>query len=56
MNISTHYNKIIYYKMRIVVQRVFEGWVKVEGQTISHIKQGILVLVGLTDTDNQEVV
>lgn len=42
--------------MRIVVQRIFEGWVKVGGATISHVKEGILVLVGLTHGDNKEVV
>jgi D-aminoacyl-tRNA deacylase len=42
--------------MRIIVQRVFEGWVKVQGTTISHIKEGILILVGLTPGDNKEVV
>ena len=42
--------------MRILIQRVFEGWVKVEGQTISHIKEGVLVLVGLTAGDNKDVV
>jgi D-tyrosyl-tRNA(Tyr) deacylase len=42
--------------MRIVVQRVFEGWVKVEGATISHIKEGIVVLVGLTNGDTKEVI
>ena len=42
--------------MRIVIQRVFEGWVKVQGDTISHIKEGVLVLVGLTVGDNKEVV
>jgi D-tyrosyl-tRNA(Tyr) deacylase len=42
--------------MRIVVQRVFEGWVKVEGIEISRIKHGILVLVGLTSGDNKDVI
>lgn len=42
--------------MRIVIQRVFEGWVKVEGVEISRIKEGILVLVGLTAGDNKDVV
>lgn len=42
--------------MRIVVQRVFEGWVRVEGVEISRIKQGVLVLVGLTAGDSREVV
>jgi D-tyrosyl-tRNA(Tyr) deacylase len=42
--------------MRIVIQRVFEGWVKVGGVEISHINNGILVLVGLTPGDNKDVV
>jgi D-Tyr-tRNAtyr deacylase len=42
--------------MRIVVQRVFEAWVKVGGVEISHTKNGILVLVGLTPGDNKDVV
>lgn len=42
--------------MRILVQRVFEGWVKVEGVEISRIQQGVLVLVGLTPGDNKDVV
>lgn len=42
--------------MKIVVQRVFEAWVKVQGATISHIKEGIIVFVGLTPGDNKNVV
>ena len=42
--------------MRIVVQRVFEAWVKVSGVEISHTKSGVLVLVGLTAGDNKDVV
>jgi len=42
--------------MRIVIQRVFEGWVKVGGVEISHINNGVLVLVGLTSGDNKDVV
>lgn len=41
--------------MRILVQRVFEAWVKVEGTEISRIKEGILVLVGITPGDTVEV-
>lgn len=54
INYKPPYNLILF--MRIVVQRVFEGWVKVGGATISHIKEGIVVLVGLTAGDNKEVV
>ncbi len=42
--------------MRLVITRVFEGWVSVEGAEISRIKQGLLVLVGLTASDNKDIV
>lgn len=57
--ISYHYVYQLYHIhiiMRIVVQRIFEGWVKVGGATISHVKEGILVLVGLTHGDTKDVV
>jgi D-Tyr-tRNAtyr deacylase len=38
--------------MRILVQRILESWVKVDGVDISRIKKGLLVLVGLTHEDN----
>ncbi len=41
--------------MRILVQRVFESWVKVGGIEISRIKEGLLVLVGITHDDNPDV-
>jgi D-Tyr-tRNAtyr deacylase len=37
--------------MRILVQRIFESWVKVDGIDISRIKKGLLVLIGLTHDD-----
>jgi D-tyrosyl-tRNA(Tyr) deacylase len=40
--------------MRIVIQRVSEALVKVEGEIISAIKNGMLVLVGIEDSDSQE--
>lgn len=40
--------------MRIVVQRVSEASVKIEGGIISIIKKGMLILVGIEDTDQQE--
>ena len=43
-------------KMRIVVQRVWEGYVRVDGVEVGRIGQGILVLVGLTPGDTKEVV
>ena len=40
--------------MRIVIQRVSEALVKVEGEIISAIKNGMLVLVGIEDSDSQD--
>ncbi len=40
--------------MRVVVQRVSEASVKIEGEIISAIKKGMLILVGIEDTDQQE--
>jgi D-tyrosyl-tRNA(Tyr) deacylase len=40
--------------MRIVIQRVKEASVKIDGITVSAIEKGMLVLVGIEDTDTQE--
>lgn len=40
--------------MRIVIQRVSEASVKVNGEIISNIEKGMLVLVGIEDLDKQE--
>jgi D-tyrosyl-tRNA(Tyr) deacylase len=40
--------------MRIVIQRVSEASVKIDGEIISSIMKGMLVLVGIEDTDSQE--
>jgi D-tyrosyl-tRNA(Tyr) deacylase len=40
--------------MRIVIQRVSEASVKVDCEIISAIKKGMLVLVGVEDTDSIE--
>jgi D-aminoacyl-tRNA deacylase len=40
--------------MRIVIQRVSEASVKVEGKEISSIKKGLLILVGIEDSDSEE--
>lgn len=40
--------------MRVVVQRVSEVSVKVEGEIISAINQGMLILVGIEDADTDE--
>lgn len=39
--------------MRIVIQRVSEASVKVEGEIINVIKQGFLILVGIENEDDQ---
>jgi D-tyrosyl-tRNA(Tyr) deacylase len=40
--------------MRIVIQRVSEASVKVEGEIISAIKKGMLILIGIEDADTQD--
>ena len=40
--------------MRAVVQRVSEGRVEVEGETIGAIGPGLVVLLGVGQSDNQE--
>jgi len=40
--------------MKIVIQRVSEASVTVEGQKTADIKKGLLVLVGIEDADTQE--
>ena len=40
--------------MKAVIQRVNHASVKVDGQVISNIKKGLLVLLGITDSDNRE--
>lgn len=40
--------------MRIVIQRVSEASVKVEGELVSEIGAGILILAGIEDADSDE--
>lgn len=40
--------------MRAVIQRVSEASVKVDGEATGEIKGGLLVLLGIEDTDNKE--
>ncbi len=40
--------------MRVVIQRVSEASVKVNGEIIGHIKTGFLVLIGIEDADTEE--
>jgi len=42
--------------MRIVLQRVREAWVRVDGKEIARIGQGFLLLVGIGREDNEEEV
>lgn len=40
--------------MRAVIQRVSEASVVIEGEQVAKIDQGLVVLVGIEDEDNQE--
>jgi D-aminoacyl-tRNA deacylase len=40
--------------MRAVIQRVTKASVTVEGTVVGHIKEGLLVLVGIEDADSEE--
>lgn len=39
--------------MRAIIQRVLNASVVVEGKTVSEIKKGLLVLIGITHTDTE---
>ena len=41
--------------MRALIQRVKEAEVAVDGQRISAIKQGLLIFLGVSDSDNRTV-
>lgn len=40
--------------MRLVIQRVLEASVTIDGAVVSHIDKGLLVLVGVEDGDTEE--
>lgn len=40
--------------MRAVIQRVLNASVYIEGQVVSQIDQGLLILIGIEDADGQE--
>ena len=42
--------------MRVVMQRVSSSNVEVEGEVIGKIEDGLLLLVGFTEGDNEEIV
>lgn len=39
--------------MRAVVQRVKEGWVRVEGRDYAAINRGLVILLGVADSDEE---
>ena len=39
--------------MRVIVQRVKESRVEIGGETVGQIDQGLMVLLGITDTDTK---
>ena len=41
--------------MKLVVQRVSEANVKVDGQTLGEIGKGFMVLIGIADSDTKEI-
>lgn len=48
------FNRIEKISMRIVVQRVSHASVTIEGQCKSSIGKGMLILVGIEESDGQE--
>lgn len=40
--------------MKVIVQRVSKASVRVENKVVGEIKQGLMVLVGFTDDDNED--
>lgn len=40
--------------MRVVIQRVLEASVTIDNEIVAQIQKGLLVLVGIEDTDNQQ--
>ena len=40
--------------MRVVIQRVSEAAVRVDGEVVGEIGQGLMVLLGIETTDNEE--
>ncbi len=41
--------------MKVIVQRVLESAISVDGENIAGIAHGIMVLVGITQTDNEDI-
>ena len=42
--------------MKFVIQRVTKGCVRVEGEIVGQIGKGLMVLIGLTEGDNEEYI
>ena len=40
--------------MKIVIQRVTEGYVEVNKQIVGKINQGLMLLIGIDETDTQD--
>ncbi|WP_309609680.1 D-aminoacyl-tRNA deacylase [Flavobacterium sp.] len=40
--------------MKVVIQRVLSSSVEIDSKTVAQIQKGLLVLVGIEDSDNQE--
>ena len=53
---NTFIKRKVEMNMRLVVQRVSEASVEIEGKINGQIKQGFMVLVGITNDDNEEIV
>ena len=52
---NTFIKRKVEMNMRLVVQRVSEASVEIEGKINGQIKQGFMVLVGITNDDNEEI-
>jgi D-aminoacyl-tRNA deacylase len=46
--------EIIFVNMRVIIQRVTQASVSIDGKIKSEIKTGLLVLVGIEDADSEE--
>ena len=53
---NTFIKRKVEMNMRLVVQRVSEASVEIEGKINGQIKQGFMILVGITNDDNEEIV
>lgn len=42
------------YNMRVIAQRTTAAAVYIDGQTVGQIEQGLMLLVGVTHTDNEQ--